>query len=510
MNPTAQYQQIFKYSSEGLIVCDEQGKIELANPRIIEMFGYSDEHELLGESIELLIPRNLSKRHEAHRKAYVKHPSTRSMGGNKKLKALRKDQIEFPVEVSLSYYHESDCLKVIAFVVDITQRVAMEEELNRINSQLEKEVDERTSELKDQYQLLQSVASNFPNGNIYAIDKEFNIVWSDGQLLRKRGLTNQHLKGVSFSERLPLTVREKLMPQLQLVFQGQSLDTELQIEGNYYSLQSVPLPDDRGIISRILLVEMDVTPNKLMALELARNLEKEKTLNEMKSRFVSMASHEFRTPLSSIVSSASLIGKYQQTEQQEKRDKHINRIKKSVANLTTILNDFLSVDKLESGALEVNIAPVNLDELMEECIDEVRVVRKQGQTFRYSNLQALNNVQTDRKLLKNITLNLLSNASKYSGEDQAVELTIQKLDSSWQLRVRDHGIGIPEEEQEQLFGRFFRAKNAVNIQGTGLGLSIVKKYTEILNGSVCFESHTHEQAGSEETGTLFIVELPLL
>ncbi|MEQ6168809.1 PAS domain-containing sensor histidine kinase [Ekhidna sp. MALMAid0563] len=233
--------------------------------------------------------------------------------------------------------------------------------------------------------------------------------------------------------------------------------------------------------------------------EILKSLEKEKELGELKSRFVSMASHEFRTPLTTVLSSANLIAKYTESDQQEAREKHINRIKKSVQNLTNILNDFLSLEKLESGIQKVNFNELDVNELLQEIVEEMSQSVKNGQEILLNGTAPT--IQTDEHILKNILFNLVSNASKYSSEGEKIEINIEH-DKHLKIHIVDHGIGIPESEQKKMFDRFFRAANATNIQGTGLGLNIVKKYADLLKGEISFTS-------TEDQGSTFTLTLPL-
>lgn len=242
------------------------------------------------------------------------------------------------------------------------------------------------------------------------------------------------------------------------------------------------------------------TKVKERTFELTVSLEREKELNEMKSRLVSMASHEFRTPLSAILSSVSLIASYNKEEQEEKRSKHIERIKSSVKNLTDILNSFLSLDKLEQGKTEMSIEAFDLEGLSKDVLEELNGLLKQGQKINLVHNGEKEIVQ-DKKILKNVFLNLLSNAIKYSKEHKEIYLLSEVRDGFVSIHVKDEGIGIPEEEQKNLFQKFYRAKNALNIQGTGLGLNIVKKYVELLGGTINFISNPGQ-------GSTFIVEFP--
>lgn len=221
--------------------------------------------------------------------------------------------------------------------------------------------------------------------------------------------------------------------------------------------------------------------------ELSVAFSKEKDLGEMKSAFVSMASHEFRTPLSTILSSASLLAKYKLTEEQEKRDKHIQRIKSSVINLNNILNEFLSLGKIEEGKIKANLVDFNIKEIIYDQYVEMSDIFKPGQKIDYVH-EGNTNVHLDQNLFKNILINLLSNAAKFSPEHTTIFIRTKVTDAEVLFSIRDEGMGISEKDQKQLFSIFFRGHNATNIAGTGLGLHIVSKYTEMLNGKLTLKS----------------------
>ncbi len=254
--------------------------------------------------------------------------------------------------------------------------------------------------------------------------------------------------------------------------------------------------EERTKILKETLYQLEASKN-----ELSLALEKEKELNDMKSRFVTMASHEFRTPLSTILSSASLIGKYKHSEDEEKRLKHVDRIKSAVTNMTMILNDFLSAGKLEEGKITVNPTKFEVPSFIHECVSELSNYLKKGQFVNYTH-EGSTEIKADKQFIKNIIFNLVSNASKFSPENKSIDITSIHSNTQLQLIIKDYGIGIPSDEQKNLFERFFRAKNASNIQGTGLGLNIVAKYVEILNGSLKFESEL-------DKGTIFYITIPL-
>lgn len=390
---------IFKYASEGILLINRAGEIVMINPQAEQMFGYK-ELELVGKGVDMLIPANVRHRHKHHRGHYHENPHPRGMGGTLNLFAVRSDNSEFPVEVSLSPFKTGDGEFVVCFIIDITERKIQEKSIEEAN----KEIQKLNAELE---------------------------------------------------ERVKLRTRE-LDAAVKKIEQSQN--------------------------------------------EVLRALEKERELNDMKSKFVTIASHEFRTPLATILSSASLIGRYVNTEEDDKRQKHVMRIKSAVNNLTEILNDFLSLGKMEEG--QIRVVPV-LTDLPNFCIgviEHIKGIAKEEQTFMFQ-FDGEKQVWIDNQLLRNILLNLLSNASKYSDIGKMIKLSVLVRPTTIELRVVDQGIGIPVGDQEHIFDRFFRAHNAGNVQGTGLGLNIVKRYIDLMGGSVTFES----QSG---VGTTFIVELP--
>lgn len=234
--------------------------------------------------------------------------------------------------------------------------------------------------------------------------------------------------------------------------------------------------------------------------EARKALEKEKELHELKTRFVSMASHEFRTPLSTILSSISLVARYDGPETEDKRNKHIARIKSNVAELTSILNDFLSLDKLEAGKMSVNIQHIDVCEVIEEALAELESLLKNGQRLNLKNEIVECKMMGDAQIIKQSLTNLVSNAIKYSDSKSEINIVVRPVSDGLKIDVIDQGIGIPESDQKHLFEKFFRAHNSGHIQGTGLGLNIVQKYLELINGTISFQS----EEGKGSTFTIML------
>lgn len=282
------------------------------------------------------------------------------------------------------------------------------------------------------------------------------------------------------------------------------------------SWTNVTLIDKQGKFSGTLMAGEDITERKKTEIrkeqytqdleeiveqrtkKLTEALHNEKMVNEMKTAFVSMASHEFRTPLTSVMSSAILIKKYNDLKEYDKESRHIERIKSAVKQLTDILEDFLSMDKLERGIVTTTEDTFDLNTFIKEILEEIEWLLKEKQVIEFE-FTGNPIVVLDKNILHNIFLNLITNAIKYS--DKNILLSIKVIKEFVFISIYDKGIGIPEEEQKYLFNKFFRAKNASDFQGTGLGLSIVKHYVNLLGGEITFESKLNE-------GTKFHLSLP--
>jgi len=273
-----------------------------------------------------------------------------------------------------------------------------------------------------------------------------------------------------------------------------------ELEKVTYEIRKLNTELERKVDERTYILKEALEKLEQSQTELHEALDKERQLNEIKSRFVSMASHEFRTPLSAVLSSAALLSKYVKEEEQEKRDKHIGRIKDSVKHLNDILEDFLSLGKLDEGRINADPHDFNLKEMINETLADIKVVLKPGQKFNM-NFEGQEIINADKKLLRNILINLSSNAAKFSQEDSPIEIGVKSETEKTTITVKDHGIGISEKDQEHLFNMFYRASNVTNIQGTGLGLHIVKRYLDLMNGTVNLQSKLGK-------GTTIIITFP--
>ncbi len=546
-----EFETLFNHATIGILMTDSNGLVVNFNKYAEQLFGYQKE-EVMGKPVELLIPHGKRVAHIAHRTNFNEHPTNRVMGAANELFAKRKDDSVFPVEISLSHFKNDSQLFVIAFIIDIAVRKQNEdllkeqknqvlqfaEQTKRLNAELEKKIEDRTKMLKETLEALENTqqettkALNFQKAilnhagaciiatDTHGVVQLFNstaeeyLGYSKSEVIDQVNVVQFHLaseiqaKAAAFSREIGKTVT----PDFN-VLSAKSMDdlpnehewTYVRKNGTTFtvSLNVTTLRDAQNSISGFLGVAVDISEIKKYQNSLQVALEKEKQLGDLKSRFVTMASHEFRTPLSTILSSVSLIDKYTSVEDLEKREKHVKRIKSAVGNMKDILEDFLSLGKMEEGKIQLNpelLTPAELRDELEAVIQEMQRLTKPSQQITHT-FTVTEDCNIDRKMLRHIMTNLISNAIKFSPEGSSVDVSCENRKNELIFTIQDTGIGISEADQKHLFERFFRAENASNIQGTGLGLHIISRYLDLVDGHI-------ELASKLNKGSTFIVHIP--
>lgn len=406
-NDQSVFNLLFEAVSEGVLVVDKSQFIVATNSSVEKMFGYENK-ELIGEHLDILIPKNYHSGHSEHFNGFIKQNVSRKMGNGRNLNGLRKDSTVFPLEIGLNPFEVNNSTYVMALVVDVSVRKKHENEILELNSQLEEKVLKRTRELRNVVDELKAVNNRLEAENKRRVE----------------------------AERKAKTA-----------------------------------------------------------------LKKEIELNELKTKFLSLVSHEFKTPLSGILTSTMLLGKYKLTEQQKNRDKHIKTITDRVHYLNNILNDFLSIDKLETGEIKYNFKDFKLSKVLNEVVYNCNLLLKEGQRIKYpDNIDEMSMFQ-DEKIVELALSNLVNNALKYSPENTTIDIGVKQDVSETTFLISDEGIGIPENDQKNIFNRYFRAENALLTQGTGIGLNIVKTHLENLGGTIKFKTE-------QNRGTTFIITIP--
>jgi len=534
---------VIQTATDGIIIIDQLGIILKVNNAASELFGYHID-ELIGRNINMLMPGKYSEKHDGYLKNYHKTGEKKIIGIGREVEGKRKNNTVFPCYLSISEVRLTNTVLYTGIVHDLTEQKQNERELisakekiemyfdvaNTINVVLDRQtkiinlnqkglsfVGLKHEEVITQYWFnlilppdetapLQLALMEMMSGNIPLLDSfettAINVdgevkqyAWKNSLLTESNGdVVGLICSGIDISD-----VRDAEQRIL-------SMNAELEKRVSRRTEELAAAINQLLNINKKLefeIQERKSAENALLEKEkaLRKAYEREKELNHLKSRFVSMASHEFRTPLSAILSSAELIEAYNDGGQDQKREKHIIRIRSAVNNLTSILNDFLSLSKLEEGKVLSHPVEFMFNDFCNDLLDDILPILKPGQKV----ISPTDNLKTvlflDHKLLKNILLNLFSNAIKYSEQGKSIYFEFSMDEKSLYFSIRDEGIGIPSEEQEHLFTRFFRAHNVENIQGTGLGLTIVKRYLELMDGSIHFESHLG-------VGTIFKISLP--
>ncbi|NER16834.1 sensor histidine kinase [Spongiivirga citrea] len=480
--------------SEGIIVVNKEQVIVATNNSANELFDY-EEHELVGKPLEILIPQKYHHVHSDHVKGFLRKSGKRKMGHGGDLYGQRKDGTTFPVEAGLNPFTIYDNDYVMALITDISVRKKAEEELrdwaNIFNESL------------NEIFIFDATTLKFVNVNRGA---QNNIGYSLDELKK---LTPVDIKPEYTEEEFrnyiqPL--RDGSLPKLTFNTTHQRKD------GSIYPVEVHLQPSDANERKTLVAIILDITEqaNYTDKLEktvaertgqLREALQTEKELNELKTKFLSLVSHEFKTPLSGILTASTLIGKYTETEQQEKRTKHINTIQSKVKYLNNIINDFLSIERLDRGKINYKFSRFSLSKVINEVIYDANMLLKQGQKIVYpDNIDDIV-IDFDEKILELILTNLVTNAVKYSPENAIVKVNASLNKDELIVEVVDTGIGIPKAEQKFVFNRYFRAENALLSQGTGIGLNIVKSHLENLGGNIKFTSEQNK-------GSTFTITIP--
>ena len=394
------YKILTEAISEGIVVVNDEQVIVTTNHSLDSLFGY-EKDELVGKPLNTLIPKKYHPSHGSHFNSFMHKSTKRQMGHGRDLYGLKKDGSTFPVEAGLNPFEISGKQYVMALIIDITIRKQQEFEINKLNSELEEKIVDRTKALNES----------------------------------------------------------------------------------------------------ILRLQKEVEKRKQAENKIKESLRKERELSDLKTKFLSLVSHEFKTPLSGILTSATLAGKYTKEEQQEKREKHIKTIQNKVKYLNNILDDFLSIERLESGKVNYKYSKFPISKVINEVIYGANMLLKEGQIINYP--EGVDNIviHFDEKILELTLTNLVNNAIKYSSENTTIDIRVSMEDEKLIIEIEDEGMGIPQAEQKYIFNRYFRAENALLNQGTGIGLNIVKNHLENLRGTITFTSE-------ENKGSTFKVTIP--
>nr|WP_313790325.1 PAS domain-containing sensor histidine kinase [Allomuricauda sp.] len=479
--------------SEGILVVDEQQMITASNTTTDKMFGYP-EGELVGKPMQLLLPDKVRNHHTGLANNFMSEGKARQMGKGKDLVGKRKDGSEFPLEISLNPFQLRQRKYVLALIMDITEQKKAKEAMDhwfRI-------FDESLNEIY----VFDAESFVFINVNRGA---QHNLGYSMEELGQMSVMDIKPALTEDVFRRLvsPLLSKRKEKVIFETIHKrkdGSTYPVEVHLQLSLLGKQEVCVAIVLDITERKNYTQQLENKVEERTQQLKQALQAEKKLNELKTKFLSLVSHEFKTPLSSILTSTSLLSKYIESEQQDKRDKHIGTIKSKVKYLDNILTDFLSIERLDLGKVNYSMSPFPLSKLINEVVYDSNMLLKEGQRIQYpENIDGIE-VEFDEKILGLALSNLVHNAIKYSPEDSTIELVVTKENGHLYIDIIDQGLGIPLEDQPFIFDRYYRASNVLTVQGTGIGLNIVRQHLHNLNANVTFKS----ELGKGSTFTLYI------
>lgn len=477
------FRQLFQAAPIAIVLSTQAGQIMLVNNQAEILFGYQGT-ELLGQPIEILVPEAVRAAHRGKRAAHSQNRQERAMGYNLELFARHKSGHQIPVEIQLSYLETTDGVLVMSFILDITER------------------EHAADALRKQRDFLQLVIDNIPD--VIAVKNRQGYYQLANQALAQLlGITPAMLVGKTEAEVNPNK------PELELV--GQAADevftskqamyvAEQEIRERWYQGNLIPLPGLSDEDEQVLLVAIDITERKAAEVALQQALETERELSALKSGFVTNVSHEFRTPLAIILSMTETLRLYRHKLANEQIEQRLARVQEQVQLLKTMMDDVLSLERMQSRRTNFKPAPCNPVAICLHLIAEFQDQLGTKDRLLYTGENDMPMVAFDERLWRQILSNLISNAVKYS--DKPINIHLVHSASTLVLTVSDKGRGIPDNELKHLFQPFYRASNVGTTPGTGLGLSITKESVELHGGSITATS----QIG---VGTSFTVTIPL-
>lgn len=402
-----------------------------------------------------------------------------------------------------------DFLRVLSDQVAVAlENARLYQEAQRHAIELEERVRERTAALHASEETARVLLNAAPDA-AYLLDTQGNILAANAPGSQDLATSTAELIGLNVQDLFePALAAARLSQIKRVISTGQPVHFEDERAGRYFQNNIYPIHSATGEIDRVAVYTNDITERHLADEEMQRALAQEKELSELKSRFISIASHEFRTPLTTILSSAELLEHYSHRWSDAKKLDYLKRIQVAVRHMVELINDVLVVGKSDAGKQAFEPAPLDLIAFCGTIVNEIQPDSQQPQPIDFRARGDCANAVMDERLLRHILSNLLSNAVKYSPPGSPIEFSLHGRDGQVIFEVSDHGIGIPPEDLAHLYDTFHRARNVGTIAGTGLGLTIVKRSVDLHRGTIQVDSRIGEDSGTRFTVTLPLVSLP--
>lgn len=493
----ARFRELFDLVSDAILVFEtETGRIIQANAAAAQIYGWPLAHLLTLTRHDFTLKSDSAINNSLRQ-------LTENIGEPVRItnrKHLRADGSVFPVAASMRSFHRGGKILAVAVVRDITEQLLAQEQLERFNTELERKVALRTQELSDRSHEIEVVLQSVP-------DLVMRLR-TDGTVLNVRpakGATTLAVISQNQDELVTKRLHELLaqaaLPHVQRArAENASVTAESEV-----ALATGLLPTELHVAplgsDELVIFARDITERKLQEANIRDMLEKERQISEMKTRFISVTSHEFRTPMSAAMGSTEILTNHFELISPEKRQELLARITTSLHRMTEMLDEILLLNRIDAKRVEVRLAPIDLRYFVRNAIEEIRLGDREGHVFDLNVVGDVAHFVTDANLLHHILSNILSNAVRYSPAGTLIIIQLAVDACGVRLSIEDQGIGVPEADRARIFEAFERGSNVGTKKGTGLGLSIVKRMTEMLSGTVSLTAR-------ERGGSRFTLEFP--
>ncbi|MEI9941900.1 MAG: PAS domain S-box protein [Pseudomonadota bacterium] len=481
------FRSLLESAPDAIVIVDLGGRITLVNAQTEKVFGYP-RGELVGQSVDMLVPKRLRGAHRVHREGYAHGPKPRNMGAGLELYGLRKDGSEFPVEISLSPLETEEGTWVSTAIRDISER----------------RLAEATARLASD-RLLSAVESIQGMLALYDADDRLVLCNSACRELLGRGSPGK-IVGRTFAELLQDAVNGDLF-ELGERTPHDFVATWLDYHENPFGVFDVKLrggqrlrvANRRTLEGGVVSTMWDTTADAQREAELVQARALAESANSAKSEFLSSMSHELRTPLNAILGFAQLLQRDKKSPLNERQLERLDHVHKGGEHLLRLIDDILDLSRVEAGQVSVSAEPVGVGEVLTEVQSTLApMAARLGVELQLAPMpDAELQVIADRTRFAQILINFGSNSIKYNRPGGVVTFAVSSVSTSvLRVSVIDDGIGIPSDKQDKIFQPFQRAgQEAGPIEGTGIGLAITKRLAELMSGSVGFTSVP--QQGSE-------------
>jgi PAS domain S-box-containing protein len=485
------FRQLVDAAPDGLIVCDGKGAIVLVNGEAERMFGYARD-ELLGQSIDVLVPDRMRMRHEKHVEGFAHKPKLRPMGSGLELAGRRKDGSEFPVEISLAPVPTAAGLVITAGIRDVSERRQLEREAKRANAYLVSAVDSvheafALFDEQDRVMMVNSAARQLLGGSHdeAIVGRRFDELLRDAVASGVFDFSNE--------------TRESLEQRWLDYHRAPSGTLEVRTGTGRYLRVTERRTAEHGTVVTIA----DVTDDVQRADELERARRTAEAASAAKSEFLSSMSHELRTPLNAILGFAQLLERDRRRPLDERQLERLQHVLRGGEHLLRLIDDVLDLSRIEAGRILVSTEPVDPGEVIAEVVRTLEPMAQRAQIRIAIAPAELPTIVADRTRLVQVLMNFGSNAIKYGKQGGHVTFRGERRGTAARISVIDDGIGIPEDRRDKIFEPFQRAGQETGpIEGTGIGLTISKRLAELMHAIIGFTSEA-------DRGSEFWIDVPL-